>query len=137
MRSLIAILTAAFIGLAFSADSVSARPGGGGFRGGGGFHGGGFHGGGFRGGFAGGGFRGGFHGGGFRGGWAGVRPGWHGGFRHHGFRPGFPLVGAAVGLGFAASSPWWGSGYYGDGCLVPQQVWTSWGWRTRWVNVCW
>src|SRR4051812_30262635 len=66
MRSLIAILTAAFIGLTFATDSASARPGGGGFRGGGGFHGGGFHGGGFR---------GGFHGGGFR----------HGGFHHRGF----------------------------------------------------
>lgn len=133
MRSLIAILTAAFIGLTFASDSASARPGGGGFRGGGGFHAGGFHGGGFRGGFTGGGFRGGWAG---RPGWGG---GWHGGFRHHGFRPGFPLVGAAVGLGLAASSPWWGyQGYgYGDGCLVPQRIWTSWGWRTRWVNVCW
>src|SRR5262245_51114816 len=140
MRSLIAILTAAFIGLAFTADSASARPGGGGgFRGGGGgFHGGGFGGGGFRGGFAGSGFRGGWSGGGFRTGWAG-RPGWGGGW-HRGFRPGFPLVGAAVGLGLTASSPWWGyPGYYGygDGCLVPRRIWTSWGWRTRWVNICW
>ncbi|MEJ0074371.1 MAG: hypothetical protein WDO17_02810 [Alphaproteobacteria bacterium] len=112
MRSLIAILTAAFIGLAFTPTSASARFGGGGF------HGGGFH--------------GGFHGGGFRGGF-GFRPGF--GF-HRGFRPGFPLVGAAVGLGLAASSPWWGYGY-GDGCLVPRRVWTGWGWRTRWINVCW
>ena len=40
MRSLIAILTAAFIGLAFTPTSASARFGGGGFHGGG-FHGGG------------------------------------------------------------------------------------------------
>jgi hypothetical protein len=124
MRSLIAILAAAFIGLAFVSDSASARPGGGGFRGGGGgFHGGGFHGGGFRGGFAGGGFRGGFH---------------HGGFRH-GFRPGFPLVGAAVGLGIAgATYPYWGGypAYYGDGCLVRQRIWTPYGWRIRVVDAC-
>lgn len=118
MRSLIAILTAAFIGLAFTADSASARPGGGGFRGGGGFHGG----------FHGGGFRGGFHGGGFR----------HGGF-HHGFRGGFPFVGAAVGLGLAASYPYWGGypGYgYASGCLVRERFWTPYGWRVRVVDVC-
>jgi hypothetical protein len=46
IKSSIAILAAAFIGLAATADTASARPGGGGFRGGG-FHGG-FHGG-FRG----------------------------------------------------------------------------------------
>jgi len=114
MRSLIAILTAAFIGLTFATDSASARPGGG-FRGGG-FHGG-FHGGGFR--------HGGFH---------------HGGFRHHGFRGfGFaPFVGAAVGLGIAgATYPYWGSsGYYGDGCLVRQRIWTPYGWRVRLVDAC-
>lgn len=147
MRSLIAVLTAAFIGLTFASDSASARPGGGGFRGGGGFHGGGFHGGGFRGGFAGGGFRGGLSGGGFRPGFAGgFRPGWGGGFRHHGFRPGFPLVGAAVGLGIAAASyPYWGGypGYYGygdygygGGCLVRERVWTPYGWRIRIVDAC-
>jgi hypothetical protein len=48
MRSLIAIVAAAFIGLAFTPTSASARMGG-------------FHGGGFHGGFHGGGFRGGFH----------------------------------------------------------------------------
>ena len=106
MRSFIAILTAAFIGLAFTPTSASARMGG--------FHGGGFH--------------GGFHGCGFR-----------GGFRHGGFRGGFPFVGAAVGLGLAASYPYWGyPGYYGygDGCLVPRRVWTPWGPRVRWINVC-
>jgi hypothetical protein len=116
MRSLIAILTAAFIGLAFTPTSASARMGG--FHGGG-FHGGGFHGGGFRGGFAGGGFR-------------------HGGFHHGGFRGGFPLVGAAVGLGLAASYPYWGGypAYYGDGCLVRQRIWTPYGWRVRLVDAC-
>ena len=114
MRSLIAILAAAFIGLTFASDSASARQGGGGFRGGG---------------FHGGGFRGGFHGGGFR----------HGGFRHGGF--GFaPFVGAAVGLGIAgATYPYWGGypGYgYGNGCLVRERVWTPYGWRVRVVDVC-
>ena len=55
MRSLIAILAAAFIGLVFTPTDASARPFGGGFHGG--FHGGGFHPG-FRGGFRGHGFRG-------------------------------------------------------------------------------
>ena len=110
MRSLIAILTAAFIGLAFTPTSASARFGGGGFHGGG-FHGGGFHGGGFHGGFRG------------------------GGFHHRGF--GFaPFVGAAVGLGIAgATYPYWGYGN-GDGCLVPRRVWTPYGWRRQWINVC-
>jgi len=114
MRSLIAILAAAFIGLAFTPTTASARMGGmGGFHGGGmgGFHGGGFH--------------GGFRGGGFR----------HGGFGHRGF--GFPLVGAAVGLGIASSYPYWGGDYgYGDGCLVPRRVWTPYGWRRHWINIC-
>lgn len=106
MRSFIALLAAAFIGLAFMSTDASARPfGGGGFRAGG--------------------FHGGFHGGGFR-----------GGFGHRGF--GFPLVGAAVGLGLAASYPYWGYGAYGygDGCLVPRRIWTPWGPRVRWINVC-
>src|SRR4051812_37836879 len=113
MRSFIAILAAAFIGLAFAPTAASARP----FGGGHGFHGGGFHG-------------GGFHGGGFHGGFR------HGGFGHRGF--GFPLVGAAVGLGLAAGYPYWGGGYYGygDGCLVPRRVWTPYGWRRHWINVC-
>ena len=110
MRSVIAILAAAFLALAFCADTASARP---------------------MGGFRGGGFHGGFHGGGFR-----SFGGFHGGFRHRGFG-GFPFVGAAVGLGLATSYPYWGyPGYYDDGCLVPQRIWTGYGWRTRWLNVC-
>ena len=105
MRSIIAILAAAFIGLAFVSTDASARPfGGGGFR------------------------AGGFHGGGF-----------HPGFRGHGFRGFGPLAGVGVGLGLAASYPYWGyPGYYGygDGCLVPRRVWTPWGPRVRWINVC-
>jgi len=102
MRSLIALVAAAIIGLAFMSSDASARP------------------------FGGHGFHGGFS-------------GFHGGFRHGGFRgAGFPFVGAAVGLGLAASYPYWGyPGYaYGDGCLVPRRVWTPWGPRTRWINVC-
>ena len=107
MRSLIAVLAAAFIGVAFMSSDASARP-----FGGGGFHGGGFH--------------GGFHGGGFR-----------GGFHHRGFGFG-PFVGAAVGLGIAgATYPYWGyPAYAGGGCLVPRRIWTPYGWRTRWVDVC-
>ncbi len=98
MRSFIALLAAAFIGLAFMSTDASARPFGGGFHGG-------------------------FH-------------GFHGGFHHRGF--GFaPFVGAAVGLGIASSYPYWGyPAYYGDGCLVPRRVWTPFGWRRRWINVC-
>src|SRR3954471_5682721 len=107
MRSLIALVAAAFIGLAFTPSDASARPFGGHGFGGHAFH------------------------GGFG--------GFHGGFRHGGFRgAGFPLVGAGVGLVLAASYPYWGySSYaYGDGCLIPRRVWTPWGPRTRWVNVC-
>jgi hypothetical protein len=108
MRSLIAILTAAFISLTFASDSASARPGGG-FRGGG-FHGGGFHGGGFR---------GGFH---------------HRGF---GFGP-FVGAAVGLGIAGATYPYWGGySGYgYGDGCLVRQRVWTPYGWRVRLVDAC-
>lgn len=101
MRSFLAILTAASIGLAFVSTSASARPFGGGFRGGG--------------------FHGGFHRG-------------FGGYR--GFGPG---IGLGVGLGFAAGYPYYSyAGYpYGyDGCVVPQRVWTPYGWRTRLLNRC-
>ena len=87
MRSFIALLAAAFIGLAFASTEASARPMGGGFR--------------------------------------------HGGFRGFG-----PLVGVGVGLGLAASYPYWGYPAYDDGCLAPRRIWTPYGWRVRWVNVC-
>ena len=110
----------------------------GGFRGGG-FGGGGFRGaaigGGFRGAAIGSGFRGAAIGGGFRG--VGVRaaaigPGFRAaaigrGFRVGAFRRrGFFLAGA--GLGFAATYPYYYSGYYSDPCVV----WDGY----EWVNVC-
>jgi hypothetical protein len=101
MRTLMAILAAAVIGLAFTPSDASARPfGGGGFR------------------------AGGFHG------------GFHGGFRGHGFRRFGPAVGVGLGLGLAGA--YWGGYpyYYADGCLAPRRVWTPYGWRVRWVNVC-
>lgn len=105
MRTLMAILAAAVIGLAFTPTDASARPGG----------------------FRAGGFHGGFHGGGFR----------HHGFRHHGFRRFGPSVAVGLGLGLAGTYPYWGSPYYyADGCLAPRRVWTPYGWRVRWVNVC-
>ena len=107
MRSFIALLAAAFIGLVFASTDASARPFGGGGMRAGGFHAGGFHG------------------------------GFHGGFRHGGFRGFGPLVGVGVGLGLAGSYPYWGyPAYYGDGCLAPRRIWTPYGWRVRWVNIC-
>ena len=116
MRPIIAVAAAALLALTFFSTEASARPGGGGFRGGG-FHGGGFHGGGFRGGGFHGGFRGGFH--------RGV------GFRHFGPRLAFgaPFV-------YGAYAAWPYSYAYGDDCLAPRRVWTPYGWRIRWVNVC-
>jgi len=71
------------------------------------------------GGFRGGGFHG-FHGGGF-----------HRGFGFRRFGPGIGL-GIGLGLGY----PYY-AGYYGnDGCLAPRRVWTPYGWRFRYVNVC-
>jgi hypothetical protein len=109
MRPIIAIAAAALLAVAFFSTEASARPGGG-FRGGG-FHGGGFHGGGFRGGF-----HGGFH---------------RGGFRHFGPRVAFAapfFYGAYAGLPYSYA--------YGDDCLAPRRVWTAYGWRIRWVTVC-
>src|SRR5215218_8932016 len=81
-------------------------------RWGGGFRGGGFHG-------------GGFHGGGFR----------HGGFRGGGFGWGAPVA-LGLGLGLAAGYPYYSYAGYGDGCLRPRRIWTPYGWRVRWINVC-
>jgi hypothetical protein len=66
--------------------------------------------------------------GGFRGG------GFHGGFHHRGF--GFRAFGPAVGfgLGYGLGYPYYSAGY--DGCVVPRRIWTPYGWRIRWVNVC-
>jgi hypothetical protein len=117
VRPIIAIAASALLSLAVFSTEASARPGGGGFRGGG---------------FAAGGFRGGgFRGGGFRG----------------GFRPGFRGFGPAVGLGLGLGAlgyyyyggyPYYYAGYpyYDDGCVAHRRVWTPYGWRIRWVNVC-
>ncbi|MFA6205958.1 MAG: hypothetical protein WC689_07080, partial [Methylocystis sp.] len=76
-------------------------------------------------------------GGGWRGGWG--RPvvgGW--GWRRPWARSYWPwygagLIGAGYGLG-------WGSSYYSNigygGCYQLRNVWTNWGWRPQWVNVC-
>ena len=107
MRAFIAILAAAFIGLAFLSTDASARPGGGGFRGGG-F--GGFHGGGF---------------GGFRG----------GGFRR--FGPGLGIgLGLGLAAGYPYYAYGYGNGFGYDDCLAPRRIWTPYGWRVRLVNVC-
>ena len=70
------------------------------------------------------GFGGGFRGGGFHG---GFHRGF--GFRHFGPRVAFaaPFV-----YGAYAGYPY----YYDDGCLAPRRIWTAYGWRVRWVNVC-
>ena len=79
---------------------------------------------GFGGGFRGGGFHGGFHGG-FRGG------GFHRGFGFRHFGPRFAFAAPFV---YGAAYPYYYAGY--DGCLAPRRVWTPYGWRIRWVNVC-
>ena len=110
MRPIIAIAAAALLAVTFFSTEASARMGGGGF------HGGGFHGGGFRGGFHGG-FRGGFHRG-F-------------GFRHFGPRFAF---GAPFAYGAYAAWPY---SYCLRGRLPgAAPIWTAYGWRIRWVNVC-
>ena len=65
-------------------------------------------------------------GGGFR--------GFHSGFHGGGFRRFGPGIGLGIGLGLGY--PYY-AGYYGnDGCLAPRRVWTPYGWRFRYVNVC-
>src|SRR4051812_25476394 len=67
----------------------------------------------------GGGFRGGFH-------------GFHGGGFHRGF--GFRHFGPAIGFGIGLGYPYYAG--YSDGCLAPRRIWTPYGWRIRYVNVC-
>ena len=43
----------------------------------------------------------------------------------------FIRAGFGIGVGYP-----YGYGLYGDGCLVPQTVFTSIGPQTLWVNVC-
>ncbi len=79
-----------------------------------------------------GGWRGGW-GGGWRGaGWGWRRP-WAGYYRP--WRRAWPWYGAGlIGAG-------WGWPYYSNigynSCYQLRTVWTNWGWRRQWVNVCW
>jgi hypothetical protein len=118
-KSILALLTAAAVGLVSLTAASAHGGGGGGHGGGGGGHGGGGggHGGG---GFHGGGF--GFHGGGFR-----------GGFGRRGF------VGFGFGPYYDGYYPYDYNGYYDDGgCyLVRRRVKTRHhGWRIRRVEIC-
>jgi hypothetical protein len=74
---------------------------------------------------------------------ASARPGFGGGFRgggfHGGFHRGFGFRHFGPRLAFAAPFVYAGYPYYyayDDGCLAPRRVWTPYGWRIRWVNVC-
>jgi hypothetical protein len=69
-------------------------------------------------------------GGGFRGGgFHGFHGGFHGGFRRFG-----PGIGLGIGLGLGY--PYYASYYGDDDCLAPRRIWTPYGWRFRYVNVC-
>ena len=72
-------------------------------------------------------------GGGFRGGGGGFH-GFHGGFHHGGF--GFRRFGPGIGFGVGLGFPYYASYYGDDGCLSPRRVWTPYGWRIRYVNLC-
>src|SRR5689334_13659075 len=101
-----ALVAAAVVGFAFMPGEASARMGG----------------------------MGGFHGGGFHSGFAGFRSGsFNRGFPVRHFRTRFAFAAPFV-YGAYAGYPY----YYADddGCLAPRRVWTSYGWRVRWVNVC-
>lgn len=133
MRRFCALMVAAVLGstLLFSGPAEAWNGG----RGGGGWHGGGggWNGGGWRGGgWNGGGWnRGGWAGSGWNGGWAG-NPGWRGGGWNRGWagnpgwragwawnRGGWPGYSTGLGLGWAATSPYWG--------------WNSWdNWNNTW-----
>ncbi len=162
----IATATAALmIGLLAHTGAADAQAQAGGFRGGGDSEaavsvaadgaaadcGGGWRGaqfGGWRGGVVG--WRGGGWGGVLGGGWGGRHwgGGWGGwGGRHVGYyRPwrraywgGWPWYGAGLaGAGLGYGWPYYSNvGYYGgDSCYRLRRVWTNWGWRRQWVNVC-
>ena len=131
-RFAVSLVAAALVGFAFMPGEASARMGGMG-----GFHGG---------------MGGGFHGG-FRGSPAALHaaPAFRSGFVSPQFRT--PLIHrsvivnrpfvvnrfhrfhrfAFVGAPFFAASVV-NAGY--DDCLAPRRVWTPYGWRIRWINVC-
>lgn len=52
-------------------------------------------------------------------------------FRHRHFRGRHAFVGLPLVAGAYAAYP-----YLYDDCVVPRRVWTDWGWRIRYVNVC-
>ena len=127
------LVAAAVVGFAFMPGEASARMGGrGGFHGGmGGFHGG---------------FRGGpvaLHAPAFRSGFVG--PQFRTPFIHRSAVVNRPFVVnrfhrfhrfhrfAFVGAPFFAASVV-NAGY--DDCLAPRRIWTPYGWRIRWINVC-
>jgi len=124
-KTMIALFTAASVGML--APSVTSARGGFGGGGGGGFHGGG-----------GGSFHGaGFGGGGFRGG------GFHHGFHHHGRRFAFGAFAFGPGYPYAYYGdddydyPYYDSSYGDSGCYaVQRRVHTRHGWRIRPVQVC-
>lgn len=116
MRPIIALMAAAIVALAFAPTDASARQG---------FRGGAFHGG-FHGGFKG---FGGFHGARFHSG-----PVFHSRFIH---RPRFRHASVGLFLGAPFGYGLYPSYYaYDDPCIVPRRVWTTYGWRVHWINVC-
>ncbi|MGD9656232.1 MAG: hypothetical protein AB7U61_01105 [Methylocystis sp.] len=67
-----------------------------------------------------------------RGGWG--RPvGWGQPWGWSYYRSGPP---AYSGSGWGAGWPYYGDAGYG-GCYQRHRMWTRWGWRRLWVNVCW
>src|SRR5689334_15705119 len=131
-RFAVALVAAALVGFAFMPGEASARMGGMG-----GFHGG----------------MGGFHGG-FRGSPVALHaaPAFRSGFVSPQFRT--PLIHRSVIVNrpffvnrfhrfhrfhrFAfVGAPFFAASVAGvDDCLAPRRVWTSWGWRIRWINIC-
>ena len=38
--------------------------------------------------------------------------------------------------GAYSAYPYYANYGYGDDCLAPRRIWTAYGWRVRWVNIC-
>ena len=76
---------------------------------------------------------GGRHWGGDGGGWGSRHWGYHHPW-HRAYWGGWPWYGAGL---IGAGWPYYPNvGYYGDSCYRLRRVWTDWGWRRQWVNVC-
>lgn len=96
-------------------------------------------------GWGGGGFRGAvLPGVGWRGGWGGDGGGWGrpaGWGRPWGWSYYRPWRRPWYGPGVIGAGAGWGWPYYSnvasDSCYQLRPVWTYWGWRRQWVNVCW